>query len=95
MAGGFQVIAKLAALNEVYINHTVNHQSAVTLDVERSGFYQVSIFPIIGGNGIANSNVEYTNIVVVTTTTSGTIQIASMFVCIMFAYTRRYIYQCK
>ena len=60
---GFQMIAYLSAsreVNKLYVNQTTNRQTSISVTVEENGMYQVAIFPIRRNGGIAGSDVEYT-----------------------------------
>lgn len=72
-ASGFQMIVQLGSgykIRKLYVNHTVNCHTSVTIEVEESGLYLVSIIPIIQGTGIINATVEYRETVVVGNTTT-------------------------
>jgi hypothetical protein len=73
---GFQVIAQLSDPGEVhklYINESMDLLSTVTVNVERTGEYQVSIFSIEGERGILDSVVAYYRTVVTVTSEASTI----------------------
>ena len=60
---GFQMIAQLSNFSEVqrlYVNKTTDRQTPVSVLVEESGLYQVTVFAIRGRRGIVGSNVEFT-----------------------------------
>ena len=65
MATGFQMIAQLDSSKEVHklhINQSMDLQTPVTVEVEESGVYQVTIFAIREGTGIVGrSYVEKVN----------------------------------
>ena len=66
---GFQIIVQLNNVDEVpklYINSTTEHLSPgpVTLRVEENGTYHVTIFPVMGEMGIANTSVEHSEFLV-------------------------------
>ena len=55
---GFQMIAQLSDSSEVHklhINQSMDLQTPVTVEVEESGVYQVTIFAIREGTGIVDS----------------------------------------
>ena len=62
LATGFQVIAHLASnsSHRLYVEETTHTTATATVEVEETGVYQVSIFPLREGTGILDSNVEYT-----------------------------------
>ena len=65
---GYQVIAQLSEPSEVhklYTNQSTAPLTPVTVLVERDGVYQVTIFAIRGGRGILDSDVMYTQQVMV------------------------------
>ena len=47
-------------VNRLYVNQTTNLQTSTSVTVEENGLYQVAIFPIKRDGGIAGSDVEYT-----------------------------------
>ena len=61
LATGFQVIAQQISdssrVHKLYVEQTT-HTTAI-VEVEETGVYQVSIFPLREGTGILDSNVEY------------------------------------
>ena len=61
-ATGFQVIAQQISnssqVHRLYVEQTTH--TTATVEVEETGVYQVSIFPLREGTGILDSNVEYT-----------------------------------
>ena len=61
-ASGFQVIAQQISnssqVHKLYVEQTT-HTTAI-VEVEETGVYQVSIFPLRQGTGILDSYVEYT-----------------------------------
>ena len=61
MATGFQMIAQLSDSSEVHklhINQSMDLQTPVTVEVEESGVYQVTIILIIEDAGIVGSGVR-------------------------------------
>ena len=62
-SSGFQVIAQLSSASEVqklFINQSMDPYTPVTVEVEKDGLYQVTIFPIAeGSSGILESDVKY------------------------------------
>ena len=56
-ATGFQMIAG-SSDHKLYVEQTTH--TTATVEVEETGVYQVSIFPLREGTGILDSNVEYT-----------------------------------
>ena len=62
LATGFQVIAQQISnssqVHKLYVEQTTH--TTATVEVEETGVYQVSIFPLREGTGILDSNVEYT-----------------------------------
>ena len=68
LATGFQVIAQQISnssqVHKLYVEQTTH--TTATIEVEETGVYQVSIFPLREGTGILDSNVEYTQQVSVT-----------------------------
>ena len=61
-ATGYQVIAYLNTLDQVhkiYTNTTTNCHTQVTVEVEESGLYLVSVIPLLEETGIIGSNLEY------------------------------------
>ena len=75
LSSNFQVIAQQDTDNEVhklYNNHSATPNSPVTVLVSAGG-YQVSIFAIREGSGIMNSNVQYTDHVIVTAAMTTTV----------------------
>ena len=65
---GFQVIAQLtnaSELQKLYVNQSMDPYTPVTVEVERDGLYQVTIFPMREGRGILDSRVECTEHVLV------------------------------
>ena len=61
LATGFQVIAQQISdssqVHKLYVEQTTH--TTATVEVEETGVYQVSIFPLREGTGILDSNVEY------------------------------------
>ena len=60
---GFQMIAQLNYSSEVHklhVNQSMDLQTPVTVEVEESGVYQVTIFAIREGTGIVGSYVGHT-----------------------------------
>ena len=58
MATGFQMIAQLSNSSEVHklhVNQSMDLQTPVTVELEESGVYQVTIFAIREGTGIVGS----------------------------------------
>ena len=71
MATGLKVIAQLSNSSEVHklhINQSMDLQTPVTVEVEESGTYQVTIFGIRDETGIFSSNVKHAEEVMVGTT---------------------------
>ena len=64
---GFQVIVQQISdssqVHKLYVEQTTH--TTATVEVEGIGVYQVSIFPLREGTGILDSNVEYTQQVMV------------------------------
>ena len=61
-ATGFQMIVQLGnpdKAHKLYINSTTESPFQVTITVEESGMYHITIFAIRGQEGIVNSNAEY------------------------------------
>ena len=61
LRAGFQVIAQLSNANEVqklYVNQSMDPYTSVTVEVERDGPYEVTIFPITEGRGILYDTVK-------------------------------------
>ena len=58
-ATGFQMIAHLTGSSDhkLYVEQTTH--TTATVEVEETGVYQVSIFPLREGTGILDSNVEF------------------------------------
>ena len=59
---GYLVLAQnndMSKVRKLYINQTTNVSSPVTILVEESGEYKVSVFPIMEETGILFSSVEY------------------------------------
>ena len=48
----------LNQVHKLYVEQTTH--TTATVEVEETGVYQVSIFPLREGTGILDSNVEYT-----------------------------------
>ena len=70
MVTGFQVIVQPAEFDrhgKLYANHTSDGKTSgsLTVEVEQNGEFLVSIIPVLGGTGIVNSSIEYTELVVV------------------------------
>ena len=62
LRAGFQIIVQLSNATEVqklYVNQSTDPHTPVTVEVERDGPYQVTIFPITEGRGILDSNAEH------------------------------------
>ena len=62
------MIAQLSNSSEVHrlhVNKTTDLNTQLSVVVEESGTYQVTIFPIKGDRGIVGSNVEYSGQVTV------------------------------
>ena len=77
LAAGFQVIVQLLSeAQKLYVNQSMDPHTPVTVEVERDGLYQVTIFPIREGRGILDSDTEHlvfgTNYPTTTTTTTTT-----------------------
>ena len=74
LAIGFQVIVQQISdssqVHRLYVEQTTH--TTATVEVEETGVYQVSIFPLREGTGILDSNVEYTQQVAVTMPERGT-----------------------
>ena len=73
---GFQMIVQSAHFCEVHklhVNQSMDFQTPVTVEVEESGVYQVTILGILGSNGTHVEYVKSTPITIstCTTTTSG------------------------
>ena len=69
MATGFQMIAQLSdEVHKLYINQSMDLQTPVTVEVEESGVYLITIIPITKEAGIVGSGVEYVGEVMVETT---------------------------
>ena len=63
MGTDFQLIAQLSdsdKVHKLYINQSMNLQTSVMVQVEKSGMYQITIFTIGEETGILNSNLECT-----------------------------------
>ena len=59
MATGFQMIAQLSNFSEVHklhVNQSMDLQTPVTVEVEESGVYLISIFAIVNESGILNES---------------------------------------
>ena len=70
MATGIDMIiwsSNVSRVHKLYVNQTLPGQTSASVEVEESGEYLVSILPIIGETGIADSHVEYREIVAVDT----------------------------
>ena len=68
MVTGLQVIAQsteTADVGTLYTNHSSDPQATVTVHVDRTGMYQVFVFPILGERGILDTSAEYTQQVMV------------------------------
>ena len=79
MATGFQMIAQFSnsdRVHKLHINQSMDLQTPVTVEVEESGMYLVTIISITEEAGIVGSGVEYTKVVMVgithTTFSTGT-----------------------
>ena len=62
---------QLSNANEVqklYVNQSTDPHTPVTVEVEKDGPYQVTIFPIREGRGILDSNAERLQVIGTTTT---------------------------
>ena len=70
----FQMVAQLSDSNKVHINQNnmLDLQTPVTVEVEESGVYQVTIFAIKEETGILGSNVRYMEQVLVNATITTT-----------------------
>ena len=73
---GFQMIVQSANFSEVHklhVNQSMDLQTPVTVEMEESGVYQVTILGILGSNGTHVEYVKSTPITITTcpTTTSG------------------------
>ena len=77
---GFQMVAQLSDSNKVNINQSMDLQTPVTVEVEESGVYQVTIFAIKEGTGILGSNVGYMEQVLVNSTITTTSHTTSLSV---------------
>ena len=72
------MIAQLSNASEaqkLYVNQSMDPHTPVTVEVERDGLHQVTIFPIREGRGILDSNAEHLLVLVTyypTTTTTTT-----------------------
>lgn len=69
LATGFQMMAQQTSnsnqVHKLYVSQASRQQlAAASVEVEENGTYQVSIFAVRGGRGILDSNVEYTEEVV-------------------------------
>ena len=74
LTSGFQVIARLSDASEaqkLYVNQSMDPHTQVTVEVERDGLHQVTIFPIREGRGILDSNAE-THAIIVELSITGT-----------------------
>ena len=72
---GFQMIVQSTHFSEVHklhISQSMDFQTPVTVEVEESGVYQVTILGILGCNAIHVEYVKSTPITISTCTTSGT-----------------------
>ena len=70
-ASGLQVIVQLksaSGVQKLYSNQSMDPHTPVTVEVERDGLYQVTVFPITEGRGILDSSTIHTQLVTVTTT---------------------------
>ena len=80
---GFQVIAQPGVqerVHRLYVNQTLPGQTSASVEVEESGEHLVSVFPIKEKEGITDSNVEYREVVMVESFTSGIV--AKPFNCV-------------
>ena len=68
MATGFQMTVHQNGGRKLHTNKTTDRQTPASVEVEGSGTYQVTIFAIRGERGILNSNVEYSELLVVDVT---------------------------
>lgn len=62
------MIAQQKSPNQVHkliVNETRNRETVVTLQAEEDEVYEVVIFPIREGNGILDSDMEYSEVVMV------------------------------
>ena len=69
------IVQLFSEAQKLYVNQSMDPHTPVTVEVERDGLYQVTIFPIREGRGILNSNAEvflthYTTTATTTTTTT-------------------------
>ena len=75
-SSGLQVIVQLSNASEVqklYSNQSMDPHTPVTVEVERDGLYQVTIFPIREGRGILDSTAVYSRLLVVDRNTNADI----------------------
>ena len=66
IATGFHIIvwsSNVSRIHKLYVNQTQPGQTSASVEVEGSGEYLVSVLPIIGETGIADSDVEYREMV--------------------------------
>ena len=64
---GFQVIAQPADFDrfgKLYAGHSMQCQTSAIVEVEQNGEFLLSVIPVLGETGIANSSVEYSEVVV-------------------------------
>ena len=68
----FQMIVQASNHSKVYSNRSMDPHTPVTVEVERDGLYQVTIFPIREGRGILESSMEvhYYNVTIIHHVTS-------------------------
>ena len=59
-----QLTSNSSQVHKLYVEQTTH--TTATVEVEETGVYQVSIFPLREGTGILDSNVEYTRQITVT-----------------------------
>ena len=69
----FQIVAQSRNSNKIHVNQSMDFQTPVTVEVEESGVYQVTILGILDSNGTHVEYVKSTPITIstCTTTTSG------------------------
>ena len=97
---GFQMIAQLNNSSEVHklhVNQSMDLQTPVTVEVEKRGMYQVTLFAIRKGTGIVGSFVGYIGhiqVVVgdVTTEIPGIIGLMKIAKPLINISSRRYYY---
>ena len=67
MATGFQMIVQSSNSSQVqklHVNQSMDFQTPVTVEVEGSGMYLITIILITEESGIVGSGVEYTEVIV-------------------------------